>query len=96
MTQPYYLIREQDLHAYIDGELAKTRRRAVERFLADRHLSLDKAIELFRANLGMNHYREKFYEDTELKAEVDRLMKKHCRLTKEAPHHENIVVQKAR
>ncbi|NHK27980.1 hypothetical protein FF098_008700 [Parvularcula flava] len=92
MTQPHYLIREQDLHAYIDGELSKPRRRAVERFLADRHLTLERAIELFRTNLGLHRYREKFYEDQELKTEVERLLKKHRCAGNEPPHFENVMM----
>lgn len=96
MTQPYYLIQEQDLHAYLDGELTKPRRRAVERFLADRHISLDRAIELFRANLGLNRYREEFYKDTELRSEVERLLKRHRCASNEPPHMQNVMMQKSR
>lgn len=96
MTQPYYLIHEQDLHAYLDGELTKPRRRAVERFLADRHISLDRAIDLFRSNLGLHRYRDKFYEDEELRSEVERLLKKHKRADNEPPHMDNVVMQSRR
>lgn len=96
MTDPYYLIHEQDLHAYIDGALSKPRRRAVERFLAERHLTLERAIEMFRTNLGLHRYRDRFYEDTELKSEVERLLKRHRCAENEPPHMDNVVMQKSR
>lgn len=75
-SDPHYLITEQDIHAYIDGELPPDRKRAVERFLAERELSLASAIEYLRNTFDLRSLKEELYQDTALRGEVAALLEK--------------------
>ena len=74
-----HLITEQDIHAYVDGQLSPARRRAVERFLSDRHMSARDAASHLRATLDLRAVRDRLYEDRTLRAEVERLLAKRAR-----------------
>lgn len=74
MDNKVHLITEQDVHAYIDGELTGDRRQAVERFLAERDLPLERAARYLRNNFDLRAVRDEIYKDIELKAEIDRLL----------------------
>ena len=76
MPDQVHLITEQDIHAYIDGELSGERRVAVERFLADRDLPLERAARYLRNNFDLRAVRDEIYSDKDLKAEIDRLLAK--------------------
>ncbi|NNU17255.1 hypothetical protein HK107_13065 [Parvularcula sp. ZS-1/3] len=76
MDNKVYLITEQDVHAYIDGELTSDRRRAVENFLAERDLPLERAARYLRNNFDLRAVKDEIYKDTVLKAEIDRLLAK--------------------
>ncbi|NRA30726.1 MAG: hypothetical protein HRU11_10760 [Parvularculaceae bacterium] len=74
MSTPLNLVTEQDIHAYIDGELAGDRRQVVERFLAERDLPLQRAARYLRNNFDLRALRDEIYQDSALKAEIDRLL----------------------
>ncbi|GGY51878.1 anti-sigma factor family protein [Parvularcula lutaonensis] len=76
MANKVHLITEQDVHAYIDGELSGERRIAVERFLAERDLPLERAARYLRNNFDLRAVKDEIYKDEELKAEIDRLLAK--------------------
>lgn len=76
MDNKVHLITEQDVHAYIDGELSGERRQAVERFLAERDLPLERAARYLRNNFDLRAVRDEIYKDGELKSEIDRLLSK--------------------
>ena len=74
MDREFHLITEQDIHAYVDGQLSRDRQRAVEAFLAERELSLEQAIRYLRNSFDLRALKDDLYRDAELKAEIDRLM----------------------
>lgn len=74
MDKEVHLITEQDLHAYIDGELSPERRRAVEAFLAERDLPLERAVRYLRNMFDLREMKDEIYKDKELKDEIDRLL----------------------
>lgn len=74
MRSEFHLITEQDIHAYIDGELRGVRRREVEKFLAERSLPLERAARYLRNTFDLSSMRELIYADRALKNEVDRLL----------------------
>lgn len=74
MQSQVHLITEQDIHAYIDGELSGERKAAVEHFLAARDLPLERAARYLRNNFDLRAVKAQIYEDGELKGEVDRLL----------------------
>lgn len=76
MDNKVHLITEQDVHAYIDGELSGDRRIAVERFLAERDLPLERAARYLRNNFDLRAVRDEIYKDVGLKKDIDRLMGK--------------------
>jgi anti-sigma factor RsiW len=76
MDNKVHLITEQDVHAYIDGELSGDRRIAVERFLAERNLPLERAARYLRNNFDLRAVKDEIYKDDELKEEIDRLLAK--------------------
>ena len=71
-----HLITEQDIHAYVDDELSPARRRAVEAFLADRHLSLSQAVAYLRTTFDLRSLREELYADAALRREVEAMLAK--------------------
>lgn len=79
MANRVYLITEQDVHAYIDGELYGDRRRALENFLAERDLPLERAARYLRNNFDLCAVKEEIYKDAALKADIDRLLAKRRR-----------------
>jgi len=74
MDTPYHLITEQDIHAYIDGELSGERRKAVEAFLSERDLPLQRAARYLRNNFDLRALKDEIYCDLDLKGEIDRLL----------------------
>lgn len=74
MRSELHLITEQDIHAYIDGELRGVRRREVEKFLAERSLPLERAVRYLRNTFDLSAMKELIYSDRALKNEVDRLL----------------------
>lgn len=74
MSTPLNLVTEQDIHAYVDGELSGERRDVVEAFLAERDLPLQRAARYLRSNFDLRVLRAEIYKDSTLKAEVDRLL----------------------
>lgn len=76
MGNEIHLITEQDVHAYIDGELSGDRRRAVERFLSERDLPLERAARYLRNNFDLRAMKQEIYKDPGLKTEIDRLLAK--------------------
>jgi anti-sigma factor RsiW len=76
MDNKVHLITEQDVHAYIDGELSGDRRIAVERFLAERQLPLERAARYLRNNFDLRAVRDEIYEDRDLKNEIEQLLAK--------------------
>lgn len=74
MDNKVHLITEQDIHAYIDGELSGERRRAVEDFLAERDLPLERAAKYLRNNFDLKAMKDELYRDGDLKAEMERLL----------------------
>ena len=76
MSAPHHLITEQDIHAYIDGELTPERQRAVEAFLRERGLTAAKAAQHLRATFDLRALRDEIYADADLRGEVERLMAK--------------------
>ena len=71
-----HLITEQDVHAFVDGELPPHRRRAVEAFLAERSMTAQQAASYLRATFGLRALRGEIYRDDALRTEVERLMAK--------------------
>lgn len=71
-----HLITEQDVHAYVDGELPPKRRRVVEAFLARRSMTAQQAATYLRATLGLRAAKDQLYRDDALRDEVERLMAK--------------------
>ncbi|MBB4658839.1 hypothetical protein [Parvularcula dongshanensis] len=69
-----HLITEQDIHAYVDDELTPARRRAVEAFLADRHLSLAQAVTYLRTTFDLRSLKREIYADDALRGEVEALL----------------------
>lgn len=76
MDAKLHLITEQDVHAYIDGELSRERRAAVETFLSERNLPLERAAKYLRNTFDLRAVRDEIYKDPHLKAEIDRLLMK--------------------
>ncbi|MEM9838757.1 MAG: hypothetical protein AAF830_06325 [Pseudomonadota bacterium] len=74
MDKEVHLITEQDLHAYIDGELSIERRRAVEAFLAERDLPLERAVRYLRNTFDLRAMKDRIYEEDELKSAIDELL----------------------
>ncbi|MEM1088532.1 MAG: hypothetical protein AAGH90_12460, partial [Pseudomonadota bacterium] len=68
------LVTEQDIHAYIDGELSGERRIAVERFLADRDLPLQRAARYLRNNFDLKALRRQIYADDAFRREIESLL----------------------
>ena len=77
MAAPHHLITEQDIHAYIDGELTEDRRRVVEAFLTERALPLERAAAYLRSTFDLRAVREEVYADDALRSEVEVLMARH-------------------
>ena len=73
----HHLVTEQDIHAYVDGELTEDRRRAVEAFLAARDLPLRKAAAYLRSTFDLRALRDEVYEDAALRGEIEGLMARH-------------------
>lgn len=71
-----HLITEQDVHAFVDGELPPRRRRAVEAFLARRSMTAQEAAAHLRATLSLRAARDEVYRDDALRTEIERLMAK--------------------
>lgn len=71
-----HLITEQDVHAFIDGELPPRRRRAVEAFLASRSMTAQEAAAYLRTTLSLRAVRDELYRDDALRGEIERLMAK--------------------
>ena len=76
MAGPTHLITEQDIHAYVDGELAPERRLAVEAFLVERDMSLRQAAAYLRSTFDLRALRDEIYADEGLRADVERLLAK--------------------
>ena len=76
MAGPTHLLTEQDIHAYVDGELTEDRRRAVEAFLRERDLPLRKAAAYLRSTFDLRALRDEIYADDALRAEVEALLEK--------------------
>ena len=76
MADKIHLITEQDVHAYIDGELTGDRRVAVEAFLAEREVPLHRAAAYLRNNFDLRSVRDEVYQDEELRSEIERLLAK--------------------
>ena len=76
MAGPTHLLTEQDIHAYIDGELTEDRRRAVEAFLRERDVPLRKAAAYLRSTFDLRALRDEIYADDALRAEVETLLEK--------------------
>lgn len=76
MAGPHHLLTEQDIHAYIDGELTLERRRAVEAFLAERDVSLRDAADYLRGTFDLRALRDEIYADDALREEVEALLAK--------------------
>lgn len=74
MDNKVHLITEQDVHAYIDGELSRERRAAVENFLASRELPLERAAKYLRNSFDLRSMRAEIYKDEALRSEIDRLL----------------------
>lgn len=74
MEKKAFLITQQDIHAYVDGELSGERRRAVERFLAERDISLEQAATHLRQSLDLKAARDEIYKDKALKKTIDDLL----------------------
>jgi anti-sigma factor RsiW len=75
MADHVHLITEQDIHAYVDGELTEDRRRAVEAFLADRGVSAEAAVYYLRQQFDLRSARAGIYAaDPALKGEIDTLL----------------------
>jgi anti-sigma factor RsiW len=74
MDNKVHLITEQDIHAYIDGELSGERKAAVEKFLAERDLPLERAARYLRNNFDLRAVRDEVYKDQKLKSEIERLL----------------------
>lgn len=79
MADHIHLITEQDIHAYIDGELSAERRAAVEAWLAKRHVPLDRAAAYLRTTVGLRSLKAEIYRDRALRDEVDALLAKRRR-----------------
>ena len=75
-THLTHLLTEQDIHAYIDGELTEDRRRAVEAFLAERDLPLRQAAAYLRNTFDLRAMRDEIYADDGLRAEIEALLEK--------------------
>ncbi|MEE4212863.1 MAG: hypothetical protein V2I43_26755 [Parvularcula sp.] len=86
MDNKVHLITEQDVHAYIDGELSGDRRIAVERFLAERNLPLERAARYLRNNFDLRAVRDEIYKDEALKSEIDKLLAKRNSLRSTSLH----------
>ena len=71
-----HLITEQDVHAFVDGELPPRRRRAVEAFLAERSMTAQEAAIYLRSTFDLRALRDEIYRDGALRGEVERLMAK--------------------
>lgn len=71
-----HLITEQDVHAYVDGQLPPARRRAVEAFLAEHEMTARQAVTYLRSTFDLRAVRDRLYEDQALKSEIDALMAK--------------------
>lgn len=69
-----YLITEQDIHAFVDGQLAGERHGAVARFLSERSMTAREAAVHLRSTFDLRAVKDEIYADVELKAEIDRLM----------------------
>lgn len=75
-----YLITEQDIHAFVDGELPDERRAAVARFLGERAMTAREAAAYLRSTFDLRAIKNEIYADAGLKAEIDRLMAKRADL----------------
>ena len=71
-----YLITEQDVHAYVDGELPPARRGVVERFLREHAMTARQAAAYLRSTFHLRAVRDQLYEDDALRREVERLLAK--------------------
>ena len=80
MAGPTHLITEQDIHAYVDGELAPERRLAVEAFLIERDMSLRQAAAYLRSTFDLRALRDEVYADDALRAEVKALLDKRAEI----------------
>ena len=76
MAGPTHLLTEQDIHAYVDGELTGDRRRAVEAFLTERELPLRQAAAYLRNTFDLRAMRDEIYADESLRSEIETLLEK--------------------
>jgi len=76
MAQRHDLIFPQDIEAYVDGAVTGDRRRAVEARLLDDHRELSRAMAMLRTNIDLQRMKRRIYEDPELRAAMDAVLKR--------------------
>jgi anti-sigma factor RsiW len=70
MATVYDLITDQDIEAYIDGELSAVRRRAVEARLVADGRAMGKAIKALRLSADLKQLRDILLKDPVLREEL--------------------------
>ena len=71
-----HLITEQDVHAFVDGQLPPERRAAVARFLSERAMTAKQAAAYLRSTFDLRAVRDELYADEALGGEIRRLLAK--------------------
>ena len=71
-----HLVTDQDVHAYVDAEVALERRSAVEAHLARHPGAAQRAADDLRIAMSLRAARESIYADAALRDEVARLLAK--------------------